>query len=243
VAPASDSGGTGNPPPGGSTAADTAIQTLSACAPESLAELLRVINIFQNLINPVGTPPALNIQAVDNTGKEITWDLDLDNDQQPDFIGSFGFVDKDGNPANVDLSGIAALGLPALLGALSQMPDMGRFLMQLNRVGGALITLGGLDLLYEGGLPTKVNGTVEVQSTSCQSIYTLEDVALTGLISTSGIPTAVINAIINSAAQLQGTVTFNGTDTVRFDVRVNDTDDVSINYDIPSKTFTDVTGN
>lgn len=240
--PASDPGGNTNPPPTGSTAATLAIETLSDCGPESLAELLRVIDIFQSLLNPVGTPPALNISGVDNSAKVISWDFDTDGDQQPDMTGAFRFVDKDDNPAAVDLSGVQSLGLTALLGALSQMPDLGRFMMEFNRATASLSAFGGLDLLYEGGLPTKVNGSVEVQTTTCQSVYILEDVALTGLLNTTGIPTAVIRTLINSTSQLDGTVTFNGTNTVRFDVTVDGADNVSINYDIPSKTFTDITG-
>lgn len=234
-------GGGGAPlPPGGggpSPNAQNALATLQACAPDSLTSLLDSLGVIQAL--SAGTQANVTFQGIDNVGKTVGFTIDLDNDGQPDLLGGMGFDDGQGQPANVDLSPLQSQGIAGLPTVLGTMPDGAVLQLDLNNTTGTSPLF--MTITFQSGLPTTADGRAELLDPLCQSIYTMTGVSAAGLLLSP--PNVALEVeMINSSHTLLGTVTFDGTDVVRFDVRIDDLEDVSFTYDLQSGQFVDVTG-
>jgi hypothetical protein len=220
-----DDGGNGNG--NGTDGSDAALQVLQQCAAAEIDGLLLVATDLAALAG--GTLDGVTLQGVDNIGKQIPFMLDMTGDGLPEANGFLGFADAAGDPADVDLSGIETdNNLSKLPDVLATMPVGGVVTVRIEELGAGLVEL---QVTFGSLGPDTINGQVVRSSETCPTTFTFQDVSAAGLL-LGAIPNGVTIGFAMTPSDgtdsVEGDAIFNGSDTVRLEVKLNGEDPVYV---------------
>lgn len=215
---------------------------LGSCGADDVGQALDLQALLLDLFGGGAAAPDFAITGTSILNASFSWSLDLDDDQQSDFIGTTQFKDAGGNPT-IPISSVQDL-LDALAGDLTAL---GQLLQQAPAGTQIVTTYGGSpaqlpSTSITGGV-TVVLGAAGTISTSSGSYASQTGTACTAAlewtdldvstVSTGGRPTGVVDVAASSPANsLDGTLTLDGDDTTVLDISVDGAAPVTYTLDL-----------
>ena len=229
----------GNPGPGGQGNAQLTQQIIEACASGNVDFLLEILGIVQGVADPATPVPTLTINGVDIVNLVFNWEFDRDLDMIPDIAGTIGFDDGAGGLPTIDLTPVANQGIAGLPQVLASLADGDRLLISFNLIDPMTTTSGIVLITFLSGLPSTADGMIDSQDANCSATITFTSTDVATLF-TGGTPTATFDIAMTGAdGTITGTMSFNGTNTVQFDVMFG-ADNFTFTYDIVTGQVTQV---
>lgn len=237
-------GGGSTPPPSEPDGPDPQLVAtiLGSCGADDVGQALSLQDLLLDLFGGGTTTPDFAVTGTSILNASFSWSLDLDNDQQSDFIGTTQFKDANGTPT-IPISSVqdllAALGgdLSALAQLLQQAPAGTQIT---TTYGGSPAQLPSTSIsgdvtivLGEGGTLSSSSGSYGSQTgTACTAAINWTDLDVS-TVATGGRPTGVMDVAATSPANsLDGTLTLDGDDTAVLEVSVDEAEPVSYTLDL-----------
>ena len=229
----------GNPGPGGPANAQLTRQIIEACASGNVDFLLEILGIIQGVADPATPVPALAINGIDTVNLAFNWEFDRDLDMNPDIVGTIGFDDGAGGLPTIDLTPVVNQGIAGLPQVLASLADGDRLLIGFNLIDPIGFTSGNVLITFLSSLPSTADGQIDSQDANCSATITFMSTDVATLF-TGGTPTATFDISMTGVdGTITGTMSFNGTSTVQFDVMFG-TDNFTFTYDIVTGQVTQV---
>ena len=218
---------TGNQTPDPTTDERRAQAMLERCGADAVDVLLDTLDVFR--IAPGATGLPITLRAI--AGDVIPFGVDLDGDMTEDVLGAFSFVDDQGQPfmpfTQEQLDG----GIDALLSAIATLPNGTTMRASLQPDLERGLENAELALRYLGGLPVAVDGVVNYAADSCRTRLLITNASPLSLLGdTPSLPVTL--AIEEGGDVLEGSITFNGTDTASADVSLNGGETLAFTLDL-----------
>jgi hypothetical protein len=234
------SGGT-NAPPRDPVLAQLAQDLLEGCGAGALENLLEILDHLGSLVESQGPIPEFTVTGVDIDTATILWMLDIDNDQQPDIEGSMGFVDSAGvaTVPPIDLTSLQG-GFDGLAALLTGLPDGTGLVIELHAQPPLSPIEGSITIRFDNGLADTADGNLSVtDDQGCVLILEIQSVDALSML--GDFPVGTIQLTLSGAlAALDGTITFNGTNTALVDVSVNDEGSYRFEINLLTGTVTEI---
>lgn len=215
---------------------------LGSCGADDVGQALNLQELLLDLFGAGASAPDFAVTSTSILNASFSWSLDLDNDQQSDFIGTTQFKDANGTPT-IPISSVsdllAALGgdLTALAQLLQQAPAGTQIT---TTFGGSPAQLPSTSIsgdvtivLGEGGTLSSSSGSYGSQTgTACTAAIDWADLDVS-TVATGGRPTGVVDIAATSPTNsLDGTLTLDGDDTAVLDVSVDGAAPVTYTLDL-----------
>ena len=216
-------GGGGGGGGGGSTADQQAALTLlETCGLDGAGAFLEALGISISIVDPNATTlPPFVVMNADQAGGNLQWRLDLGGDPAPEYLGVIQFSNAMSQPAEppFDLTQFVAAGLATFDQFLVQLPDGWTVTVNANAPLDPLVNFRVV-LTYTSGAVSDSTGNANVQAGTCGTIFIFDGIALADL--AGPFPTGDFMSTYNGdGTTLNGTTTFDGTDTATIDGVVN----------------------